>query len=78
MVDFQMSDIRVPTVLTYVSAIQMFTIMIPTVLTGQENSGQIVLYSDHRLNNGPFDYQTTFDYSNTRLVRCSVPTVFNL
>ena len=31
-------------------------------LIGQENSRQIVSYSDHHLNNRPFDYRTTFDH----------------
>ena len=57
------------------------------LLTGQENSGQIVHYSDHHsnndpkilrysehhLNNRPFDYQTTSDHLKTRLVQFSNP-----
>ena len=31
------------------------------------------MYSDHYLNNRPFDYQTTFDHLKTRLVRYSDP-----
>ena len=34
---------------------------------------RIVQYSDHCLNNRPFDYQTTFDHLNTKLVRYSDP-----
>ena len=44
-----------------------------SLLTGQENSGKIVHYSDHFLNSRPFDYQTTFDHLNTRLVWYSDP-----
>ena len=59
------------------------------LLTGQENSGQIVHYSDHHLNNRLkylnirlkylnnrlLDYRTTFDHWNTTLVWYSDPTV---
>ena len=45
------------------------------LLTGQENSGQIVHYSDHHSKNGPFDYRTNFDHSKTSLVRYSDPPV---
>ena len=56
------------------------------LLTGRGNSGQIVCYSDHlkywtkivqysdhHSNNKPFNYGTTFDHSNTRLVLYSDP-----
>ena len=43
------------------------------LLTGYEKNEQIVWYSDQHSNHRPFDYQTTFDHLNTRLVRYSDP-----
>ena len=40
---------------------------------GRQLSKFIIQYSDHHLNTRPFDYQTTFGHSNTRLVRYSDP-----
>ena len=46
------------------------------LLIRQENSGQVVRYSAHHLNNRLFDYQTTFDHLNTRLVLIQIPLYF--
>ena len=43
------------------------------LLTRLENSGEIVCYSDHHLNNRPFDYQSIFDHLNTRQMHYSDP-----
>ena len=45
-----------------------------TITSRKENSGQIVLYSDHHSNNKSFNYWTTFDDLNTRLARFSDQT----
>ena len=44
-------------------------------LFGVHMSGikMVVQYSDHHLNNGPFGDLTTFNHSNTQLVRYSDP-----
>ena len=43
------------------------------LLTGQQNSGQIVCYSNHHSKNRPSDYWTSFDHLTTRLVWYSDP-----
>ena len=37
------------------------------------NNDLLVCYSSHDLNNGPFNYRTGLDHSNTKLVRYPDP-----
>ena len=46
----------------------------PVPTKGQENRGQIVHYLDHHLNNRPFDWRTTFSYSDPQCKQIKMST----